>query len=68
MKAELQMTSRGRGSILGPSQLCAQADRVSDARSWGTGRSLRLPRNPARVDAKRGDHVLPADFSGLSRV
>src|SRR6266478_180028 len=26
MKAELQMTSRGRGSILGPSQLCAQAD------------------------------------------
>ncbi len=26
---------------------------------------LRVPRNPSRVDAKRGDHFLQADFRGL---
>ena len=30
--------------------------------------NFRMPRNPSRVDAKRGDHFLQADFSGLIRT
>jgi len=29
---------------------------------------FRVARNPSRIDAKRGDHFLQADFSGLIRT
>ena len=29
--------------------------------------NFRIARHPSRTDAKRGDHFLPADFTGLIR-
>ncbi len=36
------------------------------SRNWDVSvAKVRVPGNPSRIDAKRGDHFLQADFTGL---